>query len=160
MTTTEQPDLHPAAPPSSRSRSTRRTVLVIVLLLIAVGALLSQGLLKSLNYFVTVDEAWTQRPHLGTSTLRLEGVVEPGTIERTSTGASFYIEGSGTHRYFVTAAGSPPQLFQANIPVVVVGHFASSSSPDFLGSQIMVKHSSTYIAQHPGRVKAPNGTVR
>ncbi len=137
-----------------------RTALVIALLVIAVGALLSQGLLKSLNYFVTVDQAWTQRHHLGTSTLRLEGVVEPGTISRTASGASFYIEGTGTRRYFVTAAGSPPQLFQANIPVVVVGHFASATSVDFLGSQIMVKHSSSYIAAHPGRVRAPNGTVR
>ncbi|NNN03544.1 MAG: cytochrome c maturation protein CcmE [Acidimicrobiaceae bacterium] len=160
MTTTEAADLRPEAPPPSKSRSTSRTVLVIVLLVVAVGALLSQGLLKSLNYFVTVDQAWTQRARLGTSTLRLEGVVEPGTIARTGQGASFYLDGSGTRRYFVTAQGSPPQLFQANIPVVVVGHFASKSSPDFLGSQIMVKHSSNYIAAHPGRVRAPNGTVR
>jgi hypothetical protein len=31
---------------------------------------------------------------------------------------------------------------------------------DFEGTQIMVKHSASYIAAHPNRVKAPNGTSR
>jgi len=129
-------------------------------LVVVVVVLLSQGLLKSLNYFETVDQAWAQRASLGTKVIRLEGVVEPGTITRTNAGAAFTLTGSGTHHVLVTAEGSPPQLFQANIPVVVVGHFASATSLDFLGTQIMVKHSSSYIAAHPNRVKAPNGTSR
>jgi len=129
-------------------------------LVVVVVVLLSQGLLKSLNYFETVDQAWAQRASLGTKVIRLEGVVEPGTITRTNAGAAFTLTGSGTHHVLVTAQGSPPQLFQANIPVVVVGHFASATSLDFLGTQIMVKHSSSYIAAHPNRVKAPNGTSR
>jgi cytochrome c-type biogenesis protein CcmE len=56
--------------------------------------------------------------------------------------------------------GSPPQLFQPGIPVVVVGHFDSASGSTFLSDQIMVKHSADYIAQHPNRVKASNGSVR
>ena len=130
------------------------------MLVVVVVVLLSQGLLKSLNYFETVDQAWAQRASLGTKVIRLEGVVEPGTITRTNAGAAFTLTGSGTHHVLVTAEGSPPQLFQANIPVVVVGHFASATSLDFLGTQIMVKHSSSYIAAHPNRVKAPNGTSR
>lgn len=130
------------------------------MLVVVVVVLLSQGLLKSLNYFETVDQAWAQRASLGTKVIRLEGVVEPGTITRTNAGAAFTLTGSGTHHVLVTAQGSPPQLFQANIPVVVVGHFASATSLDFLGTQIMVKHSSSYIAAHPNRVKAPNGTSR
>ena len=53
--------------------------------------------------------------------------------------------------------GSPPQLFQANIPVIAVGHFAGNL---FASDQILVKHSSNYIAQHPTRVTAPNGSKR
>jgi hypothetical protein len=30
----------------------------------------------------------------------------------------------------------------------------------FDGTQILVKHTASYIAQHPSRVKAPNGTTR
>ncbi|HEY5121112.1 MAG TPA: cytochrome c maturation protein CcmE [Acidimicrobiales bacterium] len=152
--------LAPVEPPASKSRSSLRSLGVIGVLVIVVIVLLSQGLLKSLNYFETVDQALGQRATLGTKVIRLEGVVEPGTVARTNSGASFTITGSGNHRVFVTAQGSPPQLFQVNIPVVVVGHFVSSTSLQFDGTQIMVKHSSSYIAAHPNRVKAPNGTSR
>ncbi len=60
----------------------------------------------------------------------------------------------------VQNSGSPPQLFQPDIPVVVVGHFASVGSDVFVSNQIMVKHSAQYIAANPGRVRAPNGSVR
>jgi cytochrome c-type biogenesis protein CcmE len=152
--------LTPVEPPASKSRSSWRSLGVIVVLIIVIVVLLSQGLLSSLNYFETVDQALGQRASLGTKVVRLEGVVEPGTIVRTNAGAAFTLTGSGTHHVFVTAQGSPPQLFQANIPVVVVGHFVSSTSLDFAGTQIMVKHSASYIAAHPNRVKAPNGTSR
>jgi cytochrome c-type biogenesis protein CcmE len=52
---------------------------------------------------------------------------------------------------------SPPDLFQANIPVIAVGHFTSGV---FASDQILVKHSSTYVAKYPKRVTAPNGTKR
>jgi len=152
--------LTPVDPPRSTSRSSRRSLGVIAVLVIVVVVLLSQGLLKSLNYFETVDQAMGQRASLGTKVIRLEGVVQPGSISRTNSGASFTLTGSRTDHVFVTAEGSPPQLFQASIPVVVVGHFVSSTSLDFVGTQIMVKHSSSYIAAHPNRVKAPNGTSR
>jgi len=152
--------LTPVEPPASRSRSSRRSLGVIAVLVVVVVVLLSQGLLKSLNYFETVDQAFAQRASLGTKVIRLEGVVQPGTITRTNSGAAFTLTGTGTRHVFVTAQGSPPQLFQANIPVVVVGHFVSATSLDFAGTQIMVKHSSSYIAAHPNRVKAPNGTSR
>ena len=45
------------------------------------------------------------------------------------------------------------------MPVIVVGHFASASSSTFLSDQIMVKHSASYIAAHPSRVRAGDGTT-
>lgn len=159
MASTDTLDLTPVDPPASARRGRWRTISVLVVLALAIVALLSQGLLHSLNYFKTVDEVLANRQAVGTSEIRLEGVVQPHTITRTSSGASFYV-GSPAKRIFVVVRGTPPQLFQANIPVVVVGHFASASSLTFDGSQIMVKHTATYIAQHPSRVKAPNGSVR
>ena len=152
-------DLTPVAPPKSKS-SSRRTIGVVVVLVIATVALLSQGLLHSLNYFDTVDQALASRAKIGTTTIRLEGVVKPHTITRTSRGASFWMTGSGIHEVFVIAHGTPPQLFRADIPVVVEGHFTTRHSTTFDGTQILVKHTATYIAQHPKRVKAPNGSVR
>ena len=153
-------DLSPVAPPTSKSSSRRRTIGVLIVLVIAILALLSQGLLHSLNYFDTVDQVFANRGAVGTSVIRLEGVVKPHTITRTSAGASFVLTGSGDHEVSVVAHGTPPQLFQANVPVVVVGHFVTATSDVFDGTQILVKHTASYIAQHPTRVKAPNGTTR
>ena len=152
-------DLTPVSAPPTKRRGRWRTIGVLVVLAGAVLALLSQGLLHSLNYFETIDQAMSSRAKLGTETFRLEGVVKPHTIDRTANGASFWMTGGG-HEVFVQAHGSPPQLFQSNIPVVVEGHFTSESSDVFYGSQIIVKHTASYIAAHPNRVKAPNGTVR
>ena len=153
-------DLTPVAPPKSSSRSRWRSISVLVVLALAILALLSQGLLHSLNYFETVDQVLAKRASFGTEVMRLEGIVKPGTIERTSNGASFILKGSGNRQVFVDEHGSPPQLFQADIPVVVVGHFTTKTSLDFDGTQILVKHTASYIAAHPKRVKAPNGTTR
>ncbi len=161
MTSTEAPlDLTPVEPPSSPSRSRWRSLGVVAVLALAVLALLSQGLLHSLNYFKTVDEVLANRASVGDSVIRLEGVVKPDTITRTSSGASFILAGSGSNQVSVIARGTPPQLFQANIPVVVVGHFTTRASSVFDGTQILVKHTASYIAQHPSRVQAPNGTTR
>lgn len=160
MATESITDLTPVAPPKTASKSRRRTIGVFIVLALAVGALLSQGILGNLNYFKTVDEVMKQRTSIGTEVIRLEGVVKPHTIVRTATGASFWVTGSGSNEIFVQSHGTPPQLFQANIPVVVVGHFASLKARIFDGTEIMVKHTASYIAAHPGRVKAPNGTTR
>ena len=158
-TTDATPDLTPVEPPKSKSRSRRRSIGVLAALVLAILALLSQGILHSLNYFETVDQVVASRQSVGTKVIRLEGVVKPGSIRRTGSGASFTLTGS-KGQVFVDAHGSPPQLFQANIPVVGVGHFTSATSLSFDGTQIMVKHSASYIAAHPKRVKAPNGTTR
>jgi cytochrome c-type biogenesis protein CcmE len=145
--------------PSARRRRSKRLWVVFALLAAAFAFLLVEGLGSSLNYFDTVDQAMAHRATLGTTTFRLEGTVVPGTIRSTGKGTNFAIsEGDTSVR--VDNSGSPPQLFQANIPVVVVGHFSSENSLDFLSDSILVKHSATYIAKYPSRVKAKNGTVR
>jgi cytochrome c-type biogenesis protein CcmE len=149
----------PAVPPPRRRRTSRRVLVVFALLIVALVFLLVEGLGSSLDYFDTVDQALAHRVTLGTQTFRLEGNVVPGSIHATSTGTDFGLS-EGAHVVQVANTGSPPQLFQANIPVDVVGHFTSETAPDFVSNTIMVKHSSTYIAQYPSRVRAKNGTVR
>jgi cytochrome c-type biogenesis protein CcmE len=156
---TEAPALERPAPATPARRTRRRLFVVGAVLVAALVFLLVEGLGSSLDYFDTVDQALAHRATLGTSTFRLEGVVVPGSIRRTATGADFSVA-EGTNSVTVENSGSPPQLFQPGIPVVVVGHFASSTSSVFVSNQIMVKHSADYIAQHPGRVKAPNGSAR
>jgi cytochrome c-type biogenesis protein CcmE len=149
----------PPVPGPRRRRTSRRVVAVFAVLAGALVFLLVEGLGSSLNYFDTVDQAFSHRATLGTTTFRLEGTVVPGSIRPTATGTDFAIA-QDAHVVHVTNTGSPPQLFRANIPVVVEGHFTSTTSTRFVSDSILVKHSATYIEQHPSRVKAPNGSVR
>ena len=161
MTLDEVVDAPPAPSdaPKKAGRPALRLAVVAAVIIAAVGFLLIKGLGSSLDYFKTVNEAVQQRQSLGTTVFRLEGTVVPGTVQRTNLGAEFEIA-SGKSSVHVVNTGTPPQLVQATVPVVVVGHFASASSMTFLSNQIMVKHSSSYIAAHPDRVRSKNGTVR
>lgn len=152
--------LTPVQPSRPAPRARGRFALVVALLCAAVSLLLYEGLLSSLNYFYTVDEALAHRATLGTTGLRLEGLVVPHTVHQTRLGATFEIAGQDGRTVEVVNTGTPPQLFQPDIPVVVVGHFTSATSMVFDSNQILVKHTANYIAKNPQRVKAPNGSVR
>lgn len=147
-----------AVPASGASGHLRRRLRYAVVAAVLVGAvaLLASQIGSSLNYFETVDQAVAQRSSLGSQTIRLEGVVVPGSVYRSADGVDFVAAGT-VDRISVQNTGNPPQLFQPNIPVVVVGHFVGDS---FVSNQIIVDHSAQYIEQHPGRVRAPNGTTR
>ncbi len=139
-----------------RQHHTVRYVVVGLVLVGALAFLLAKGLGSALDFYLPADQAVAQKAQLGDKTFNLEGVVEPGSIHSTGSGVDFVVT-SGATRVTVDNVGSPPQLFQANIPVIAVGHFAGDR---FASDQILVKHSATYIAQYPSRVTAPNGSKR
>jgi cytochrome c-type biogenesis protein CcmE len=144
--------------PRIRRRSSRRLWLVFAILLAAFVFLLVEGLGSSLNFFDTVNQAFAHRATLGTRTINLEGDVVRGSIHPTAVGTDFTIA-EGRNKVAVASTGSPPQLFQVGIAVVVVGHFTSPSSLDFVSHQILVKHSENYCAANPNRVKSKNGNL-
>ena len=146
----------PAARPHPRPATGSATLIVGLVLVGALVFLVVKGLGSALNFYLPADQAVAQRATLGTQTFNLEGLVEPGSIHRPRTGwTSWSPRDRPGSRWCNT--GSPPQLFQPNIPVIAVGHFSGTT---FVSNQILVKHSSNYIAAHPGRVTAPNGTKR
>ena len=142
--------------PVIRRRTSKRLWLVFAVLLAAFVFLLVEGLGSSLNFFDTVDQAFAHRATLGTKTFNLEGDVVAGSIHPTAVGTDFTIS-EGSNTVAVTNTGSPPQLFQVGIAVVVVGHFTSSSSRAFVSHQILVKHSENYCAANPKRVESKSG---
>ena len=154
------PNAGPPQPGPSPARSRRRyPVRYLVVGLVLVGALvflLVEGLGSALDFYLPANQAVAQRATLGGKTFNLEGVVEPGSIHSTQSGVDFVVTSGSTH-LAVYNTGSPPQLFQPDIPVIAVGHFSGNG---FVSDQIMVKHSATYIAEYPSRVTAPNGTKR
>ena len=139
---------------ATRPRHTARYVVVGLVLVGALVFLLAKGLGSALDFYLPADQAVAQKAQLGDKTFNLEGVVAPGSIHSTASGVDFVVT-AGSTRVSVHNTGSPPQLFQPDIPVIAVGHFAGDL---FASNQILVKHSSTYIAQHPSRVTAPDGT--
>src|SRR5271165_5406779 len=143
-------------------RQRRRLAFVGLVFVAVVGFLCWKGLTSAIVFFKTADEAVAQRASLGDSTFQLEGIVVPGSVRTSRDGSSarvaFTVESRGV-KVAVTNSGSPPQLFQPGIPVIVVGHFVGTTD-HFRSDQILVKHSNSYIAAHPDRVKALNGTTR
>jgi len=150
-------------PPVSRSVTTPRAkshrLRYATVGLVLVGAfafLLVKGLSSAINFYLPVDQALHQQSSLGGQTFNLEGLVEPGSIQSTSKGVDFTLTAGGDSMRVVNT-GSPPQLFQKNIPVIAVGHLSGGT---FVSNLILVKHSANYIAANPGRVTAPNGSKR
>jgi cytochrome c-type biogenesis protein CcmE len=158
----------PAAPArraqtlSPEQQRQRRLWVVGVVIVAAIGFLVWKGISSAIVFFKTANEAVAQRASLGNATFQLEGTVVPGTVHMSRTGSgatvAFTVESSGV-KVAVTNTGSPPQLFQPGIPVIVVGHFVGATDR-FASDEILVKHSNSYIAAHPNRVKALNGTTR
>jgi len=153
---------HDAGPPSvaravpAAKRHTARYLVVGLILVGALAFLLAKGLGSALNFYLPADQAVAQKASLGDKTFNLEGVVAPGSIHSTTDGVNFVVTSGAVH-VAVHNSSSPPELFQPSIPVIAVGHF---SGDVFVSDLILVKHSSTYIAAHPSRVEAPNGSKR
>jgi cytochrome c-type biogenesis protein CcmE len=149
----------PATPQEAATVRTSHRLRYVVVGVVLVGCLvflLAKGLSSALNFYLPANQAVAQRATLGSQTFNLEGVVKPGSVHDTSGGVDFVVT-AGSTSVKVENSTSPPQLFQENIPVIAVGHFSGST---FVSDQILVKHSSTYIAAHPGRVTAPNRSKR
>lgn len=118
----------------------------------ALGFLVFQGLGNATLYFRTADEAVAQRAQLGTRRFRIEGDVVDGSVHQVGNDVSFILTSKDVE-VPVRHQGDPPELFRPGIPVVLEGHFEGDH---FASDRILVKHSETYIAQNPDRVK-PTG---
>ena len=99
-------------------------------------------------YFRTADEAVAQRESLGTKRFRLEGCVVAGSVVEQGNDVRFAVAGQTTS-VAVLHQGTPPELFQENIPVVLEGHW---SDTNFASDLMLVRHSETYAEKNEDRV--------
>ena len=80
----------------------------------------------------------------------------PGPCTASTVGVDFVAAGTATTASTWSTPATRPQLFQPDIPVVVVGHFS--------GRHLRVRTRSSWTTPpstcqaHPNRVRAPNGT--
>ena len=114
----------------------------------ALGFLVFRGLGNATMYFHTADEAAAQRQSIGDDRFRIQGTVVPGSVSEVDDDVSFRIESKGVE-VAVVHHGDPPEMFQPGIPVVLEGRFEGDT---FDSDRILVKHSETYVADHPERV--------
>ena len=145
----------PPAPRIVRKRtflgSRRRQVAAGLVIAGAVAFLLFQGLNNATEYFKTANQAVADRATLGTRQFRIEGTVD-NNVRRVGNETAFSITANHVTVPVVDNT-EPPELFKPGIPVVLEGHFGATG-PVFHSDLIMVKHSASYVAAHPNRVKA------
>lgn len=122
----------------------------IAALAVAGGALawISVGDLgENLVYYWSPTEMTAQKEKALGATIRLGGLVEPGSIQQEGTTLTFRVT-DGTTVTAVTTREVPPQMFREGIGVVVEG--TVDASGHFTSTRMMVKHDNEYRAPESG----------
>jgi cytochrome c-type biogenesis protein CcmE len=131
--------------------------------LIAVGAILVAGgalawiafgnIGENLVYYWKPSEMVAQGPRAYGATIRLGGVVVPGSLQWNAEHTTVNFEVADTHlptaiKVNVHSEQTPPQMFREGIGVVVEGTYAADLV--FKSNRLMVNHSNEYRAPTDG----------
>ena len=131
----------------SRERK-RRRLLAVATLLIAAGVmayLAFGGIGENLVYYWSPTELREAGQRAYGASVRLGGLVEPGSIERQDDGLTMrFAVTDGTSSVPVVAKTVPPAMFRENIGVVVEGTLERDGH--FQTQRLMVKHDNEYRA--------------
>jgi cytochrome c-type biogenesis protein CcmE len=134
----------------------RNRLVAIGAIFVAAGALawIAFGNIgENLVYYWKPSEMLAQGPKAYGATIRLGGVVVPGSIVWNPAHTELTFDVADTHlptspKVKVEAKETPPQMFREGIGVVVEGTFAADQV--FRTSRLMVNHSNEYRAPHDG----------
>lgn len=114
----------------------------------AVAYILTSSLSSNLTYFITPSEYARDEARYAGRTVRLGGVVEPGTVKYDkSTLQLRFVVSDGTVQFPVVHQGTPPDLFREGTGVTIEGKFDGNL---FRGQTLLVKHSEEYRVPQPG----------
>jgi len=126
----------------------RRRILAVVSVLIAVGVLAFfafGGIGENLVYYWSPTELHEAGPRAYGASVRLGGLVEPGSIERHGDGLTMrFAVTDGEASVPVVAKTVPPAMFREGIGVVVEGTMVRDGH--FQTQRLMVKHDNQYRA--------------
>jgi cytochrome c-type biogenesis protein CcmE len=148
-------DLSPRTQPEplEHGAGRRRRWMPMVLLglvLVAGGVIVTQFLRSAIDYYCNVDEIGTRSGCDADRRLRLQGVVENGSIVESGGFTDFMISFNGA-AVPVHYDGEPGGIFKECIPVVVHGRFDTEGAV-FNGDRVEVKHSDEYVAVNDERL--------
>ena len=129
----------------------RRFVVIAVLAVLACALVFMayQGLSTATVFFRNADEAVAERGSLDDQRFRLQGRVVDGSVRTEGTSVHFDVTHDGVE-VAVVHRGDPPELFQADIPVVLEGSW-SQNADVFESDRILVAHEEDYEAENPER---------
>ena len=136
----------------ARTRRNLVPMIVLALVLVAGGVIVTQFLRSAVDYYCNVDEVGTRSGCDADRRLRLQGVVERGSISSVGGDTAFDISFNGTV-ISVYYDGEPGGIFKECIPVVVHGVF-DPATDTFLGDRVEVKHSDEYVSVNDDRLLA------
>ena len=139
---------NPPSPPAARRKWLPMVVLAAVL--VAGGVIVTQFLRSAVDYYCNVDEVGTRSGCDVDRRLRIQGVVERGTVVAVGSDTDFVISFNGAE-IPVSYDGEPGGIFKECLPVVVHGRFDTGSDM-FLGDRVEVKHSDEYVAVNDERL--------
>lgn len=146
---TDQPDLSPrSAPAAPRRRRRWLPMLLIGAVLVAGGVIVTQFLTSAVDYYCNVDEVGIRDGCDADRRLRVQGVVQQGSVVADGAITDFEIAFNGVE-LDVRYDGEPGGIFKECIPVVVHGELDGEL---FRGDRVEVKHSDEYVSVNDERL--------
>lgn len=130
-------------------RKTRRFMFgAIAVAAVAFGVITASGINKNLVYYWTPSDLYANGDKAIGATIRLGGMVVPGSIKNIGGSAVEFDVKDATRRVHVKTNTVPPQMFRANIGVVVEGTMTRAGH--FQSDRLMVSHNNEYKAPKEG----------
>jgi cytochrome c-type biogenesis protein CcmE len=140
------PPIDPPVPP----RRSRWPVLLAMGLIVAVlGYLALSGMSNALVYYRTPTELLALGESAIGQSVRLGGLVKPGSVEGPATDLTFVLT-DGTNEMTVHSTVAPTTSFREGIGAVVEGEMTTAGV--FEATQVIVKHDENYVAPSEGQL--------
>jgi cytochrome c-type biogenesis protein CcmE len=140
------------------SANSLRICIAVVVILGTIGWLAWSGYGANKSYYVTIPELGGMGDKAYTSQLRVEGFVQPGSIEQSGTHVNFVLnefeshssKASGGRLLKVTYKGSepPPDTFKDDSQALAMGSFGRDGV--FHATALQAKCASKYAPAQPG----------
>jgi len=153
-------DLSPREAVAVAPRARRRKWLpmaVLALVLVAGGVMVAKFLTSAIDYYCNVDEVGVKDGCDVGRSIRIQGVVERGSVAQEGAVTSFVVAFDGVSMP-VRVGSKPTGLFQECIPVVVRGRVVEDDTGArlFEGDEVIVKHDNEYDAENADRLDQSN----
>ena len=131
---------------------------VLVLVLGVGGLVVAKFLTSAIDYYCNVDEIGVKDGCDVGRNIRIQGVVDKGTVSQEGAATEFAITFNGVS-IPVVLGSKPTGLFQECIPVVVTGKVVEDENGErwFDGDEVLVKHDEQYDAENKDRVATAEG---